>query len=90
MPKERIKGVYGGEPMREGEYPAAMVVGYQMFGPNTDSTVHNIETEEQNLGTYGIHWFKAFRADRHMLGKMNALHVSMVEYFREDNDIGAG
>lgn len=82
MAKEKIKGVYGGEPYREGEYPAAMVVGYPMFGQNTDSEVHNIETEEQNLGTYGILWYKAFRKDGHMLGKMNALHVSMVEYFR--------
>lgn len=82
MAKERIKGVYGGEPYREGEYPAAMVVGYQMFGAGTDSLVHNIETEEQNLGTYGIQWFKAFRADGFMLGKMNAAHVSMVEFDR--------
>ena len=83
MPKEKIKGVYGGEPMRQGEYPAAMVVGFNMFGLDS-SLVHNIETEEQNLGTYGILWFKAFRADGHMLGKMNAAQVSLVEYFREE------
>lgn len=82
MPKEKIKGVYGGEPYREGEYPAAMVVGYEMFGANTNSLVCAIETEEQNLGTYGITWYKGFRKDGHMLGKMNALHVSLVEYDR--------
>lgn len=82
MTKEKIKGVYGGEPYREGEYPAAMVVGYEMFRADTNSLVHNIEIEEQNLGTYGITWYKAFRADGHMLGKMNALHVAMVEYDR--------
>lgn len=80
MTEQKIKGVYGGEPHRDGEYPAAMVVGYNMFGLES-SKVDNIVAEEQNLGTYGILWFKAYRDDGYLLGQMNAAQVALVEYF---------
>lgn len=72
---QRIKQVFGPEPRRDGEYPEQFYVGY--------GEVHRIETEEQNLGTYGITWFVAIREDDSIVGKMNAAHVASIYYFKE-------
>lgn len=74
----KIKQVVGPEPRRDGEYPNQFWVGYAHG--HADNKVARIEYEEQNLGTYGIGWFVAYREDGSIIGKMNAAHVAVVNY----------
>lgn len=69
-----IKGVFGAEPRREGEYPDCYIVGH--------SGVTLIVEREQNLGSYGILWFDVFKGD-HLSVSMNAVHVSNITYTDE-------
>jgi hypothetical protein len=66
-----IMGVYGPEPMREGENPSCEFVEY--------SGVTRIERREENLGDYRIVWFDVFKGE-HLAQSYNALHVSEVIY----------
>lgn len=68
----KIKMVCGPEPRREGELPDAYLVGH--------GSVTSIETNEQNLGTYGIVWFNVFNGET-LIASMNAMHVASVSYF---------
>lgn len=76
----KIKSVFGPEPMRADEYATSFQVGYGK------PTVHRIEVEEQNLGTYGIMWFVAYDENGEQIGRMNALHTSEVYYYPEKTD----
>lgn len=80
MTDQVIRLVRGPEPMREGEYPDVMWVGYGK------PAVHSIVLEESNLGTYGIMWYVARDEVGVVIKKMNALHVAYVEYFAPDKD----
>jgi hypothetical protein len=81
----KIIQVVGVEPMREGEYPNQLWVGYPHF--KLGDKITRIECEEQNLGTYGISWFVGYREDGSVVAKMNAAHVEYVRY--ETTDVQA-
>lgn len=73
-----IKTVAGTEPHREGEYPFTLTIGYSPW--DSKKPVARIEEELENMGHYGIIWFKAFDEQGNLLGKMNGLHVTYVLY----------
>lgn len=75
----KIKGIFGQEPRRDGEYPEGATVGY-------DGVTQIVEHLE-NMGSYGILWFTVFKGD-HLSKKLNASHVSQVIYF-DESDTGA-
>lgn len=66
-----IKGIWGAEPLREREYPEAYIIGHE--------GITRIERREENLGTYGIVWFDAFKGDT-LAASMNAAFVASVAY----------
>jgi hypothetical protein len=70
--QHKIKRISGAEPRRDGEYPVIYALGF-------DGVVL-IEEEQENLGTYGIIWFKAYKDDGTLVGKMNAAYVANVDY----------
>lgn len=72
-----IRGIYGDEPRREGEYPIAHVVGFD--------GVTSITEMNENLGEYGIHWFQVWSGDRET-ARMNARYVVQVDFAK---DVGA-
>lgn len=55
MNDKTIKGIWGIEPRRDGEYPEAYQVGA--------SGVTRIEYVEKNYGTYGIGEFHVYKGD---------------------------
>lgn len=67
-----IKGVFCAEPRRDGEYPIAHVVGYDGVTEITES--------QENLGTYGIHWFHVWK-DGVEVSRVNATGVVSVDLF---------
>lgn len=75
---QKIKAVYGQEPMREGEEPHGFHVG---FGK---TTVYNIETVQDNFGTYGILWYVAYDKQGNIIGKLNALQTAAVLYYPKE------
>ena len=70
--KQAIRGVFGTEPRRDGEYPTVYMVGSDGVTRITEST--------EDLGTYGIHWFHAWKDDVE-LARMNAVHIETVAFF---------
>lgn len=66
-----ITGIWGAEPMREGEYPDSHMVGY--------SDVTRIVRREEGLGTYAIIWFDVFKGEE-LAWSLNASFVSSVRY----------
>lgn len=66
-----IRGIYGEEPPREGEYPIAHVVGFD--------GVTSITETDQNLGDYGIHWFHVWAENREV-ARMNARYVVQIDF----------
>lgn len=87
MSEQKIKCVQGIEPRRDGEYPECLYVGFAHN--HVDNKVHRIEVEEQNLGTYGIVWYVGYREDGSIIKRMNASHVSSVEYFKPEEKTDA-
>lgn len=71
MSEQIIKGIWGAEPRREGEFPECHMVG--------SSGVTSIVRREENLGTYGIVWFDVLK-DGAVACSMNAIHVASVQY----------
>lgn len=69
-----IRGIYGDEPRREGEYPIAHVVGFEGVTAITQS--------EENLGEYGIHWFHVWIGDVEK-ARMNARYVAQVDFGKD-------
>ena len=67
-----IKGIWGDEPRRDGEYPVAHIVGYDGVSSITEIT--------QNLGEYGIHWFHVWDKDGNELARMNARYVASIQF----------
>lgn len=70
----KIKSIYGPEPLRSGEWPVGHVVGF-------DGVTH-IDEKDENLGTYGIHWFCVWAGDQEIC-RLNAVHVAQVDFVRE-------
>lgn len=52
---DKIKAIYGCEPMRDGEYPTAIIVG----SPIRERMVARIARREDNFGDHGLLWFDA-------------------------------
>lgn len=75
-----IKALYGMEPLREGEFPTAHIVGSKTHRPDAPPfTVTRIERREENLGTYGLVWFDVYDGDR-VACSMQATAVAEVYY----------
>ena len=71
MPEQKIKAIFGVEPLRENEYPSVFLVG--------SDGVTEIMSREENLGEYGIRWFDVFEG-RRLVASMNARFVAEVHY----------
>lgn len=71
-----IKGIWGAEPLRADECPEAYIVGH--------GDITRIQRREENLGTYGIVWYDAFKGDE-LSASMNAAFVAFVAYFGADH-----
>lgn len=67
----KINGIWGAEPMREGEFPDCHMVGR--------NGVTHIDRREENLGTYGLVWFDVF-ADDVLRWSLNASFVASIRY----------
>jgi len=70
-----IKGIWGHEPMREGEYPSAFIVG----SPCGDFLVTKVTFREDHYGDHGIGWFDVW-SEETLIGSVNARAVSEVHY----------
>jgi hypothetical protein len=66
-----ITGIWGAEPLREGEYPDSHMVGH--------SDVTRIVRRDENLGTYGIVWFDVFKGED-LAWSCNASFVASIRY----------
>lgn len=75
--REPIKAIFGMEPMREGEYPMAYIVGSPPGGHDCD--VIKIEFREDVYGDHGEGWFDVFDEDG-IIGSVNVRSVAEVHY----------
>ena len=83
MSTPEIKGVYGVEPQREGEWPT----GYTVLQPDvmTNRVVTHIEHEVENRGDHGVGWFNVF-AGGDMIARMNERAVAEIHYAITDQE----
>ena len=77
MSTPEIKGIYGLEPMREGEWP----VGYTVLetDPRTKRMITHIEHEEWNRGDHGVGWFVVYSAGD-VIARMGERAVAEIHY----------
>ena len=82
---QQIKAIYGIEPMREGEYPMAHVVGLTSHingrGP---VRVDRIERREENYGDHGLSWFDILSGGV-VVASVQARAVGEIHYSQEEN-----
>ena len=68
----RVKGIYGPEPMRENEYPISYTVGFD--------GVTRIDWEMQNYGDHGIGVYHVFKGDD-LHATLVLRNLAEVQYF---------
>lgn len=69
---QRIESVWAPDPPRETDYADGASVG--------SDGITRIEYREQNMGSYGIGWYDAYRGDV-AVKSFNALSIAIVCYF---------
>lgn len=76
----QITAIYGVEPMREGEYPMAHVVGSDSNINGRDKVrVEWIERREENYGDHGLSWFDVLSGGK-VVASVQARAVAEVHY----------
>ena len=81
MIEQKILAIFGHEPMREGEYPTAFIVGQKAFGPDLPggATVTEIKRRDDNFGDHGIGWYEVY-ADGSLIRSMSARAVAEIHW----------
>ena len=79
MTKPAISAIYGLEPMRDGEFQTAFILGAK----HKEHTVTSIEYSEHNYGDHGLGWFVVKSGDT-LLVEMQARAVAEVYYKQAD------
>lgn len=86
MADKAIRAIFGQEPMREGEYPAAFIVGQKAFGPDLPGgrIVTKIVRREDFFGDHAICWFDVY-AEGDLLWSMSARAVAEIHWEPRDD-----
>jgi len=71
-----IKAIYGHEPMREGEYPAAYQIGSDIGGVGK---ISSITQRTDNYGDHGLAWFDVHVGDK-IAVSISARAVAEIHY----------
>lgn len=73
---DEIMAIYGCEPMREGEYPTAIIVGSSI----RDRAVAKIARREDNFGDHGLLWFDAMDDEGRVIMSISGRAVAEVHH----------
>lgn len=71
---QTIKAIYGQEPIRQGEYPSAAIVGAD--------GVTRIVSRDEHWGDHGLCWFDVYKGEQRVRS-INARHIAEIFYYME-------
>ena len=79
---QRIKAIWGMEPLRDQESPTCYVVGSASALFRVPFMVDRIERREENFGDHGLLWFDVYEGDR-LVTSMQGRAVAEIMYAKE-------